>query len=57
MTDQLKIVLDPSAAQNWVEIDAIKLTGRTRPKGNLRSIVFWTDKNNANFASDFMKDT
>ena len=35
MTDQVKIVLDPSAAQSYVEIDAIQLIGRTLKKGKL----------------------
>ena len=44
MTDQVKIVLGASATKNWVEIDAIKLTGSNRPKGNLQ-VVLWTNDN------------
>ena len=38
MTDQLTIVLDPTAANDWLEIDAIKLMGRTQPKGKSKGL-------------------
>ena len=33
MTNQVKIVVDPSVSKSWVQIDAIRLIGSTIPKG------------------------
>ena len=33
MTKMVGLYIDPSAAKSWVEIDAIKLIGKTLPKG------------------------
>ena len=33
MTDEVRIVLDNSVAKSWLNIDAVKLTGKTLPKG------------------------
>ena len=33
MSDQVKIILDPSVAKDWTEIDAIKLIGRGLENG------------------------
>ena len=36
-TDQVKIVMDATEADDWIMVDAIKLTGRTLPTGQFSS--------------------
>ena len=38
MTNEVKVVLQPRVG-SWVQIDAMKLTGGTLPKGNIPSAV------------------
>ena len=39
MTNEVKVVLKPRVG-DWVQIDAIRLTGSTFPKGKMRSNIF-----------------
>ena len=33
LTDQVRVVMDATAADDWIQVDAIRLVGRTLPTG------------------------